>query len=492
MAYTLVPEQRDALASKLSEFGEELDPDEQAALAELILRAEGLADHRTLAQLPPEALFDEDEIRLIEELDREPTTDVLPPNTVLIMKSTRLCNLRCTYCNAWREGPNQNMTFEVLARVTHGVLRDSRLPPEDGIRTGTTSTTFVWHGGEPLLRNPRFYVRALWLQHRWRIADDHVSNVVQTNGSRISAEYIELCQSFGLGIGVSLDGPPEIHDQRRLDAAGRPTHQRVREGLNRLQEAGLGKSVIMVLDEDHLALGPRRVLEHLDDLGVENVSLLNLVPGNTEQGIDGDGAWLHWARYLTFMRDLFQIWYHEYRDQVKIRELSEPMQILTGEAPTLCIYMKDCFRYAFDVDPEGTVTGCDKYVGDSAFRYGSVLDTPVSEVMTNAMVQIQRDRDRHDTEAMSDCRWFHVCQGGCPHDRDVNAAMGVELEGCCGLGPLLDDMDAIMQADGIDTSSIDSHYGHPEPHSRSAVVPVNIGTRRQAKDLLSASNKQTK
>jgi uncharacterized protein len=468
-----------AVVEQLTQFRSTLSEAEQNALYEFVLRAEGLSDHRALASLPAEALFNEEERRLIDELDAEEETEpILPPNVVLIMKATRLCNLRCTYCNAWREGADQNMTFEVLARITHGTLRDRRRRATAGNLGGVTTTAFIWHGGEPLLRDVSFYLRALWLQHHWRRDGHEVSNRIQSNGSRITAEYVDFCKRFGIGVAISLDGPPEIHDQRRLDAAGRPTSERVHAGLRMLQDAGLGKAVLMVVDEDVLERGPQRLLDYLEELGVENVGLLNLVPGNRDDGVDADGAWLHWARYLAFLRDLFALWYDGYRDQISIRELTQPLDILRGGDARYCVFQTDCFEFAFDVDPNGTITGCDKYVGDPAFRYGSILESPVRDVLTNALVQEQRERDRRDTDALRDCRWFHVCQGGCPHDRDVNAAMNLEgVDGCCGLGPLLDDIDEMDREHRLTSSSIDTTFGNPVPHIKSAVVPVRIGAR---------------
>ncbi|MDZ7676575.1 MAG: radical SAM protein [Acidimicrobiales bacterium] len=467
------------VAQGLRELSETLGPSEQEALYELILRAEGLRDHRTLANLPQEALFSPEERRLIAELDAQPDPDVvLPRHPSLIVKPTRLCNLRCTYCNAWREGPDQNMSFEVLARMTHGVLRAPREPGPPGVLDAST-TTFVWHGGEPMLRDVRFFLQALWLQHHWLPEGRFVANDMQTNASRVTQGFLDLCRSFHISVSVSLDGPPDIHDARRLDAAGRPTFERVREGIRLLQAEGLGHAVLMVIDEDIIERGPQALLDYVRSLGVRNVGLLNLVPGNDENGIDGNGAWLHWARYVAFLRDLFQLWYPTYRHEFGIRELDEPLRIMAGEEPGLCIYQQDCFKIAFDVDPDGTVTGCDKYVGDPAFRYGSLLDAPVSEVLTNALVQVQRDRDRRDTDELRACRWFHVCQGGCPHDRDVNRTMGLTgTDGCCGLGPLLDDIDEVVEHSTLADSAIDAAFGRPAPHHSNAVQAVPVALRR--------------
>lgn len=99
--------------ARLDAFRETLAPSEQAALGLLLRRAAGVTSVLT----PDEATEYE---RLLAEPDPEPGG--IPALTV-IAKSTRLCNLRCTYCHSWRAGPDQTMTFPVLARTIHGALR---------------------------------------------------------------------------------------------------------------------------------------------------------------------------------------------------------------------------------------------------------------------------------------------------------------------------------------------------------------------------------
>ena len=99
---------------------------------------------------------------MYERLRDEPDPDAGGQAVLtVIMKATRLCNLRCTYCHSWRSGPNQKMTFDVLAHSIHGALRDPSVGYVD----------FVWHGGEVTVLPVEFYRKALWLQERFRRPD---------------------------------------------------------------------------------------------------------------------------------------------------------------------------------------------------------------------------------------------------------------------------------------------------------------------------------
>ncbi len=231
--------------------------------------AVALGIHRRLSSTP-------DEAALVERLaaDPDPVTGDSAVLTV-IMKSTRLCNLRCTYCHSWRAGPNQTMTFPVLAHATRDALRDPAVRMVD----------FVWHGGEATLVPRSFYRKAVWLQERFRRPGQTVLNTVQTNGTRLTDEWLEFVREHDFSVGVSLDGPPEIHDARRVDVRGRPTSASVRQGLERLQAAGITRSgTLMVVDEEIRAVGAERVLDYLLEIGVRGVALLNVLPENTPHG----------------------------------------------------------------------------------------------------------------------------------------------------------------------------------------------------------------
>lgn len=190
---------------------------------------------------------------------------------VLIMKATRLCNLRCTYCHAWKEGPNQVMEFEVLAKTTRDALRHA------AVRV----VNFVWHGGETTLLPIGFYKKALWLQQQFKRADQEISNSLQTNATRLNEEWIRFFAATEMEVGVSIDGPPEVHDARRKTAGGAPTWPQVRAGVTALQEAGVKCGALIVVDRTIIKLGAERLLEFLLELRVPGVALLNVLPDNS-------------------------------------------------------------------------------------------------------------------------------------------------------------------------------------------------------------------
>jgi uncharacterized protein len=417
----------DAIAragTQLEELYATLPPSDQAALRVILRRARDAEGELTGAE---STLFD----RLRAEPD--PTPGDLAGIT-MIMKATRLCNLRCAYCHSWRDGPNQRMSFAVLARATRDVLRDPAV----------RHVAFVWHGGEPTLLPPSFFRKALWLQQRFKRPNQVVQNHMQTNGTLLTEEWTAFLRDHGIGVGVSLDGPPEIHDSRRVDVAGRPTSARVRAGLEQLQAAGIRRvATLMVVDSAVIAAGAERVLEYLLEIGVSRVALLNVLPENAGPG----GMYVPFDRYVEFLRELYRAWWPEHRDRLDIRELSALVRQVQGAEPGICLFAGDCFGAYLTVEPGGEVSACDKYIDDLDYRFGNVLESGLAGARASERLVAVRSEAHARAELTRRCRWFGVCHGGCPHDVYTSRRrLGSVEESCCGLAPLLDDMATMLAA----------------------------------------------
>lgn len=422
----------DVLASLLSHLGElsqQLTEGERELLQRTV-QAAGCEPAAVLALEPAAAVLEPEEIPIYERLRAAPAPSGrgLRPSVVMVMKATRRCNLRCTYCHFWSSEPNQRMPFQVLARATRGALA----------APGVGQVEFVWHGGETTLLPLAYYRKALWLQQQFRRPGQTVINSLQTNGTLLSPGWLDFLEQYDIRVGVSLDGPPEIHDRRRLDGAGRPTSQRVREGLSKLQERGIPHGILMVVDEDVLDLGAERLLSYFLEIGVEGVALLNVIPENASAA---SGSYLEWPRFVGFLRELFHLWWPRYSDRIRFREISDLVKRLQGQEGGICIYNGNCMGGFLTIEPSGDVSACDKYIGDEAYRFGNVLDTELADLPGTSKLQEASSITAAGIEKAGGCPWFEVCHGGCPHDRYLRQRHGIgHDERCCGLADLLADM----------------------------------------------------
>jgi uncharacterized protein len=437
----------EAAGRHLEEFAQGLTLTERATLYALLRSPESPrpeqqepplpAAVRLLAAQPAAAVLAPDEAAVVERLAAAPAPagEGLRRNLVLIMKATRRCNLRCTYCHFWSDEPNQRMSFEVLARTTRGALA----------APGVQSVEFVWHGGETTLLPTSFYRKAVWLQRRFARPGQTVRNSIQTNATHLTAEWLEFLRAFRFDVGVSLDGPPEVNDLRRVDVAGRPTSARVHQGLARLRQHGIPHGVLMVVDETVAALGGRRILDYFLQAGVSAVALLNVLPENTAAGTPIAGTYIAWSRFVEFLRELFAAWWPEHAERITFRELTDLMAKVQGGPGKMCVFAGNCMGGFLTIEPTGEVGSCDKFRGDLDYRFGSVMASDLADLPAAPRFARTHAHTEAGVQGTAGCRWFEVCKGGCPHDRYVRQQHDLDHdESCCGLAPLLDDMAAAL------------------------------------------------
>ncbi len=120
---------------------------------------------------------------------------------------------------------------------------------------------FIWHGGETTTVGIDFYERAMFLQARYLRSGCAVRNDIQTNGTLIDKNWASFFADNGFGVGISIDGPPELHDRHRRFANGKGSFTSVMNGINQLRSFGIKPSVLMVIDKDTLELGAQKIFD---------------------------------------------------------------------------------------------------------------------------------------------------------------------------------------------------------------------------------------
>ena len=421
-----------SLQGHLESLSGNLNLQELTALNTLIQFA-GTDRKSLLAKLPPEALLNKTERHVFDKVMKIPLGEepLTINHLVVVMKATRLCNLRCTYCHSWKEGPGQVMTFEVLCKSIHSALT-----------SGASSVEFVWHGGEVTLLPLAFYRHAAWLQEQFRQPGQVIENALQTNATVPNQPLYSFFQDYGFHVGISLDGPPEIHDLRRLDKAGRPTSKKVREGIKLLRSLGMPVAVLVVVDESVVDLGARRMLESLCELEVDSAGFLNMIPRNLPSPAGSEDKHIPWPLYIDYLCNLFEEWNQFFKNRVSIREFEDLMQGIERGKTAMCYFAGNCMGRFVTIEPNGDVAACDKYVEDEDYKFGNVRNKRLAEILLQSRkLENHTHLQSKNMAKMKKCPWFFVCQGGCPHDYRLNVKYLFNFQGnCCGYRPLLEKM----------------------------------------------------
>lgn len=436
------------LLDKLSQAADDLGPDDRRMLMGSILPQLEAGD-RVRVQRPDVDLFTPQELALVERLDAHSQKAPTPsPAMTLIVKGTRLCNLRCSYCNDWRAGPNQSMKVPVLAHLTARALRANPVVVD-----------FVWHGGETTMMPRHFYEQALSLQSRFRVGGQVVRNELQTNATRITPEWAQFFADNDFSIGISLDGPAEIHDRHRRYVSGKGSSGDVMRGIRTLREHGVEPSVLMVIDEEAYELGARSIFDFFLAAGIPRFGLLAAKPQNQPDAAPASSAahYVDPGRFTSFLSQMYDIWESHGDPTIQIRELEVLRNRLARTRHRPCTLTGECLGNYFLVEPSGEVAHCDLFLGDPAYTLGNVLTSDFAEMRSGENMAALQAANRQALDRMRSCEHFDTCNGWCPHERYVSARHNSSHRvDCCGLEPLITHLkNRSVTAEGGATSRVE-------------------------------------
>ncbi len=387
-----------------------------------------------IGQIPAQDLLDSHEQDIFHaEQQRELLVQPLAAKKlVIVLKATRLCNLRCTYCHSWAEGPNQTMSFEVMVRIIRKILAIPNIKRFE----------FVWHGGEVTLLKPLFFQKLIWLQQQFKQPEHYITNSMQSNAVNISDEWLSFIKGIGMHVGISLDGVPAIHDLRRVDYRGRGTSQHVASGIQKLRQYGIPFGALIVVDRPVSKTDLREMFNYFDQTGLNDIEFLNIVPDNRiAAGDKVDENYINYADFISFLTQAFIIWWNEYRTLLNIPQFSDFIRGIQNPGTQLvaCYWSENCSQEVITIEPNGDLSPCDKYVGDVGSHYGSLMKNDLAELLAYSVHNQTAKREEQEAfSKMRQCRWFSLCQGGCPHDRVINRRHAANYnDNCCGTGKLL-------------------------------------------------------
>lgn len=315
------------------------------------------------------------------------------------------CNLDCAYCYYMgAEGTSASRDEVMPATLLEKVIREG-IEANEG-----EEVTFTWHGGEPLLAGLPFYRQTVALQRRYQ-GKKRIVNTLQTNGTLLTAEWASFFRDNGFLIGLSLDGPRDIHDAFRQDRGGQPTFDRVMRGLKILRKAGTEFNTLTTVNARSEGRG-REVYAFLRATGSRFLQLLPVSePGNPPFNVSGPG-------FGRFLCDVFDQWVRHDVGETFVSQFDAALCNWCGLQPGTCVFARTCAD-VLTVEHNGDVYACDHFV-DLAHRLGNLNRQSFREMWTSSL------RERFTTSKTDSlpatclrCPWRPACQGECPQHRDA-------------------------------------------------------------------------
>ena len=362
-------------------------------------------------------------IQAQEEARVDVSTSDRPRAFHLLAKPTgAVCNLGCKYCfflskEKLYPGSRFRMTDEVLEAYIRQYLAAQQVP----------EATISWQGGEPTLMGLDFFRRSVELVEKYKRPEMTVSYSIQTNGTLLDDEWAAFFREHNFLVGISIDGPPELHDVYRVDKAGRPSSERVLRGLGYLKKHGVDYNVLCTV---HAANGdhPLEVYRYFrDELGAQFIQFIAIVERDNETGFqEGNqvtdrsvGA----EQYGRFLTRVFDEWVLRDVGRVFVQIFDVSLAAWVGAPPALCVFAPTCGD-ALAMEHTGDLYACDHFVEPDYFL-GNILETPMVDLVASEK-QRKFGQDKQDTlpQYCLDCEVRFACQGGCPKNRFIETPDG--------------------------------------------------------------------
>jgi uncharacterized protein len=348
-----------------------------------------------------------------------------------------ICNLDCRYCfylekeRLYSGTSGWAMPDAVLETFVRDYIAAQDVPV----------VTFAWQGGEPTLLGLDFFRRVVELQRRY--ADGkQIDNGFQTNGILVDEEWARFFAEHEFLVGLSIDGPRELHDRYRVDRGGKPTFDRVMKGIEALRRNGAAFNTLTVVHREN-ARRPLDVYRFLKEAGSGFLQFIPIVerlepsadagmpahagPHLAEPGLAGQGRVSAWsvdsADWGAFLCTIFDEWVRRDVGQVFVQMFDVALESWYRNEASLCIFSETCGR-ALAVEHNGDLYSCDHYVFPP-FRLGNIGQSPIADLVWSKQ---QRDFGLAKRDTLpAYCRRCQVrfaCHGECPKNRFIETPDG--------------------------------------------------------------------
>jgi uncharacterized protein len=326
-----------------------------------------------------------------------------------------ICNLDCHYCF---------------------YLKKEKLYPQGGFRMSddlletfvrqyidvqqTPEVTFAWQGGEPTLMGVDFFRKAVQLQAQYCKPGMTIHNSFQTNATLLDEEWGQFLHDHHFLVGVSIDGPRELHDTFRQDKGGRPTFDKVVRGVRVLQDHAVEFNTLTCVNSANAESGLEVYRFLRDELGSRYMQFIPIVERDNEtgfqQGLKLTQRTVSGPSYGAFLIDVFDEWLHHDVGQVFVQIFDVALAGWLGQRPGLCIFEETC-GLGMALEFNGDLYSCDHYVEPDYFL-GNITQRPIDELlMTPQQYQFGQHKKTGLPAYCRDCEVRFICNGGCPKNR---------------------------------------------------------------------------
>jgi uncharacterized protein len=345
-----------------------------------------------------------------------------------------LCNMDCSYCfylekeKLYANNKQWGMSEKVLDAYIRQYIQTQKV----------NEITFAWQGGEPTLLGVHFFKKAIELQKKYANGKT-IQNTFQTNAILIDESWAELFKENNFLIGVSIDGPKDIHDKYRVFKGGQSTFEKVLNGINLLKEYKVDFNTLTCVskaNEDE----PIRVYNFLKEIGS---GFMQFIPIVERYGRDlkenelklispnykNEAVVTEWSvdslKYGKFLSSIFDEWVKKDVGNNFVQIFDIALESWYGQKPSLCVFSEVCGN-AMAMEHNGDLYSCDHYVYPEN-KLGNIFsDLLTSMVDSGKQMKFGLDKKLSLPHYCRNCEYLFACNGECPKHRFIKSPDGEE------------------------------------------------------------------
>jgi len=351
-----------------------------------------------------------------------------------------ICNLDCKYCfylekeKLYPDQRKWKMPDDVLEEYIRQYIHTQDVP----------TINFAWQGGEPTLLGVDYFRNVVRLQQKYANGKK-IENAFQTNGTLLDDEWCEFFSAHRFLIGLSIDGPRDIHDKYRYDKKGNGTFDEVMRGVGFLKKHKTEFNTLTVVNSANVKR-PTEVYRFLKDIGsgfiqfipiVERLPTVQLriagmdlsdppVPGERPDPSAQVTAWsVPAAAYGVFLIEIFEDWVRRDVGKTFVQIFDVALGNWMNMGSGLCVFAEKCGN-ALAIEHNGDLYSCDHYVYPR-YKLGNIMNSSLGQLVTSPE-QIKFGNDKADTlpQYCRKCEVKFACNGECPKHRFTRTPDGEE------------------------------------------------------------------
>jgi len=328
------------------------------------------------------------------------------------------CNLECRYCyylekeSLYPQAKPSRMADDLLEEY---IAQQIAITPGPEI-------TFSWHGGEPTVLGLEYFRRIVELQGKHRPNGRRIINTIQTNGVLLTDDWCRFFAAEHFAVGLSLDGPPALHDAYRVTKDKKATQGQVMRAYGLLREHKLSVDLLCVVHARNVQY-PLEVYRFFKEIGAQYLSFIPLVEPRSDSPGGVSERTVPPRAFGDFLCAIFDEWFRQDIGRIIVQNFEEAARPAFGLDHSLCIFRPTCGDVPV-VEHNGDFYRCDHFVTPE-HRLGNIRETPLGELLLSpAQEAFGRAKQETLPRYCRTCDVLSMCNGGCPKDRIIRTPDG--------------------------------------------------------------------